>query len=236
MATTVSELDSHITQIEEGYRKTGVVPSFTPDGNLVYLPTYKSAEVQVKLQQYGPATVDEIQAYYRQRREEIGPLQDAVIEAKKSLQEVMNLYKAGGNATAADVVSANKAVQEAECRLNVVRKFPRYLTVLPTAEGNSYALLKRDLTFDIYQKDPPNQGIYKVEYGQFTWKPQWKPVAYTPASNSEKIDLEADVFGDEEDETESESKQEGGAEKPKRQLTAQQKAIIGYRMRRTGGH
>ena len=152
-----------------------------------------------------PATPELIAGYYAQRKEQLAEPEVNFSAAKRELLQVVMDYKRNPEmVTVEDVIAANQKANVAQCRLNSVAKYPRWFR-----EGGP--LEQYDLHFDWYRRAKIPEGSYTAEYGVFPWKAMLMqpPVAEEPAAELEE--------------------EEEGEAKPKRVLTAQQKAIIASR-------
>lgn len=206
------------TTVEEWLEAKVRAPSrFTVDenGDLV-IPPYKAGESEVTIvhRASAPATADHILKHYKARNEALKEPEAEYAEAKRNVQTVYAAYKREA-ASIDEVLQANENVRKAEIKINSLVKYPRNFEELQ-------GLLVNDLNFDWYRRTKIPVPVGTMQSTVFPWKVFW-----TAAPDVIPDFDEADYFGEE--------GMAGGA-KPKRDLTAQQRAIIAnIRKRKMGG-
>lgn len=190
------------------------------DGDLV-VPPYNAgeSEIVIEITPKAPATPEHIKSFFEQRTKSLKEAEEAFATAKRQLKDIYVAYKRE-QATLDEVLEANHAAATAEAALNSLVKYPRAFRDLK-------GLVANDLNFDWYRRMKIPVQVGTMESSVFPWKAFW-------TTAPEAIDLE-DIYEEVEDENEAALK--GGA-KPKRNLTAQQRAIIANlrRKRFGGGH
>ena len=196
------------TTVEEWLEAKVKAPTrFTVDesGDLV-VPPYKAGEAEVTIitRQKTPATADHVRRFFAARNESLKEPEAEFAEAKRNLQVVYAAYKRE-EASIDEVLDANQLAAQAQIKVNALVKFPRNFEPL---EG----LLNNDLSFDWYRRAKIPVPVGTMQSTVFPWKAFW---TVAPDAIPE---FDEEAFEDEDG-------MAGGA-KPKRELTAQQRAII----------
>lgn len=193
---------------------------FTTDknGDLV-VPPYKEGESEVIIvhREKVPATADHIRRYFADRNERLKEPEAEFAAAKRNLQEVHVAYKRG-EVSVDDVLQANQAAAVAQAKVNSIVEGSRTFKKLEE-------LLENDLSFDWYRRNKIAVEVGTMETTRFPWQTFW-----TSAPDVIEVDEEEYNFEDENEE----ARMSGGA-KPKKELTAQQRAIIANIKRKSAG-
>jgi hypothetical protein len=182
---------------------------YTADGELLIEPaTPEEREIRIPITQYVPANTQAIKEYFQKRYgEDIKTVEEDYTATKRELQRIMLEYKFGRQ-TLQDVLGANEAVHEAECKLAMKTKTPRFL-------ATDYDVLLRELTFKINDVKKIEE-IQRAEYNTFPDEAFW-----TTSAAAEVAEVA----------TATPVTQEGG--KPKKELSMS--AIMAIRAQKRGG-
>lgn len=189
------------------------------NGDLV-IPPYKAGESEVTIVQREkvPATTDHIRRFFAERNESLKEPEAEFAAAKRTLQEVYVAYKRG-EVDSNDVLEANQNAAIAQVKVNEKVEFPRNFELL---EG----LLENDLNFDWYRRNKIAGPVFTIQTTRFPWQAFW-------TAAPDVIEVDEDEYDFEEEN--EEARMSGGA-KPKKELTAQQRAIIAnIKRKRAGG-
>jgi hypothetical protein len=187
---------------------------YTADGELLIEPaTPEEREVRIPITQYVPAKIQAIQEYFKKRYgEDIKTDEEDYTATKRELQRIMLEYKFGRQ-TIQDVIGANEAVHEAECKLAMKTKTPRFL-------ATDIDVLLRELTFNI--KDVKKiEALQRAEYNTFPDEAFWTTSAAAEIQDAAEAAEAA---------TAAPVTQEGG--KPKKELSMA--AIMAIRAQKRG--
>lgn len=208
------------TTVEEWIQAKKIAPiQFTVDsnGDLV-VPPFKAgeAEMTIPLRAKQPATDEHIKKFFLDRIQSLKEAEEEFAAAKREAQQMYIAYKRE-EAELPDLLKANKKVAEAQVKLTALVKFPRSYELLK-------GLVENDLSFDWYRRSKIADPVGTVITTEFPWKAFWTEAA------DQIPEFDEEAF-------ESDDEGMSGGAKPKRELTAQQRAIIAnYRKKRMGAH
>lgn len=153
---------------------------YTTDGDLIIDPaTPEEREVRIPITPFVPAKQQAIHDYFKKRYgEDIKTAEEDYTATKRELQRIMLEYKAGRQ-TLQDVIGANEAVHEAECKLTMKVKAPRFI-------AHDEDVILRDLTFNIYDVSKI-EDLDRAEYNTFPEQAFWT----TKADADAEVTVEA---------------------------------------------
>lgn len=186
--------------------------SQTPEGDLMYRNPRDSQDVKViVVPKWSPATSQTTKEFFETRLGEAKEPEERFASARRYLNRAMAAQKAG-QISAADILGIQQQVRDADCEVSRILKMPRSQKLLTNVEEG-------DLTLDWYDRSKEVIPVGQMEFSTFPVRAFWQPTASLPT--------ETEV-------SETETKPAETAAKPKRQLTAQQIAILRARRAAAG--
>jgi hypothetical protein len=206
--------DDYIKTIyaEEGDIHT--IFTYTPEGDLQVGPLFTGEVTRViPVQRVQSATVEYTVDFFKTRAATSKAQEETYVQVKRDLKRIVLLYKAGG-ATVDEVLNANMQVAIEERKLTEIIKEPRKIS-------RALGAIESGLTMNTYDKGVLINPVSYASYTSFPTESIWMPAPEPEVAVPQPLPL----------------RQLGGsdsnpADKPKRQYTAQQIAIIRSRMAR----
>lgn len=189
--------------------------SYTAEGDLQVPAIKRDVSRIIPVTRFQPATPEFTAEFYKTRYEQAKEQEEIYVQSKRTLKNIVLLYK-NGEATVDEVLNANMEVATQENKLNEILKVPR-----KTAWASKVA--ESALTMNPYDKGTfPNSVVYTT-YTTFPVQSIWMP-----APEPEVAALQPLPIRQTEDSNSNSNNMPPPA--PKKQLTAQQIAIIRARM------
>jgi hypothetical protein len=171
--------------------------------------------------EFEPATDEYIQEFEKTKRAEIVAPEDEFVLKKREFKENMLRYKRG-EITADTILTLNQQLREYEIAYNEKVKYPRTWDI-------EHGVMERMLTFGHYDTRTFVEPVFMASYTTFPIRQFWMPKRKeeAPPEQSPQTAYEASNSNSN---SNSESSGQAGGQHPKREYTAQQRAIIGKAM------
>jgi hypothetical protein len=188
--------------------------TYTPEGDLQVGPLFTGEVTRViPIQRVQPASIEYTTDFFKTRSAAAKAQEETYVQAKRDLKRIVLLYR-GGGATVDEVLNANMQVAIEERKLNAIIKDPRKISMAGKA-------IESGLTMNTYDKGILVNPVFYTSYTTFPTESIWMPAPEPEVAAPQPLPL----------------RQLGGSDsnstdKPKRQYTAQQIAIIRSRMAR----
>jgi hypothetical protein len=184
------------TTIEEWVKAKGLYPSyftFTPEGDLISPPTRDSEQQKIiVIPRMTPKSADQIQTFFKTRKEALKEPAEQYAAAKRSLQQMMIAYKAAPGAISEnDILIANQQVHDAECILNGLTSMPRSLIDLNVDTNTVY--LVKDLTLKRHETDRIHESILQLVRTEYPLEAFWIEAAAPPLEQAQPAPSAADL-------------------------------------------
>ena len=188
--------------------------TYTPEGDLQVGPLFTGEVTRViPIQRVQPASIEYTTDFFKTRSAAAKAQEETYVQAKRDLKRIVLLYR-GGGATVDEVLNANMQVAIEERKLNAIIKDPRKISMAGKA-------IESGLTMNTYDKGILINPVFYTSYTTFPTESIWMSAPEPEVAAPQPLPL----------------RQLGGSDsnptdKPKRQYTAQQIAIIRSRMAR----
>jgi hypothetical protein len=215
MEETFKEQPTTLEEWVLGHKMYPALFIYTPEGDLQVPPIFPG-DVQrvIPIQKMQPATVDHIKSFYETRKTEAKEQEAIYVQSKRDLNRIILLYKRE-EASIDEVLRANAQVAIEERKLNDIIKLPRIITRFAKVE-------KRGLTLNDADKDVLKDAVTVTTYTTFPLQSLWMPAPEPEVVAPQPLPIR---------QTENNSNSNNTPiPPPKKQLTAQQIAIIRARM------
>jgi len=219
------------TTIEEWVEARRIFPkefAYTAAGDLVSAPLFVSEPDKIiVVPEFEPATDEYIQEFEKTKRAEIVAPEDEFVLKKREFKESMLRYKRG-EISADTILTLNQQLREYEIAYNEKVKYPRAWDI-------EHGVMERMLTLGHYDTRTFVEPVFIASYTTFPIRQFWMPKQKTeePPEQGPQTAYEASNSNSNTS-SNSNSSQEGG-QQPKREYTAQQRAIIGKAMAARAG-
>lgn len=188
--------------------------TYTPEGDLQVGSLFTGEVTRViPIQRVQPASIEYTTDFFKTRSAAAKAQEETYVQAKRDLKRIVLLYR-GGGATVDEVLNANMQVAIEERKLNAIIKDPRKISMAGKA-------IESGLTMNTYDKGILVNPVFYTSYTTFPTESIWMSAPEPEVAAPQPLPL----------------RQLGGSDsnptdKPKRQYTAQQIAIIRSRMAR----
>lgn len=184
------------TTIQEWVKAKGLYPSYfqvTPEGDLISPPTRDSEQQKIiVVPRMTPKSSDQIQTFFKERRESLKEPAEQYAAAKRALQQMMIVYKASPGAVSEnDILVANQQVHDAECILSGLTSIPRLVTDLNDDINAIYFM--KDLTLKRHETDRIHEPILKLDITVYPLDAFWIESATPPLEQAQIAPSAADL-------------------------------------------
>lgn len=184
------------TTIEEWIKAKSLYPSYftvTPEGDLISPPTRDSEQQKIiMVPRMTPKSDEQIQTFFKERREALKEPSEQYAAAKRALQQMMIAYKAAPGAVSDnDILVANQQVHDAECILHGLVSMPRSLVEINDDEDAKYFL--KDLTLKRSDKDRIVEPVLRLNRTEYPLEAFWIEAPAPPLEQAQPAPAAADL-------------------------------------------
>lgn len=184
------------TTIEEWIKAKALYPSYftvSPEGDLISPPTRDSEQQKIiVVPRMTPKSDEQIQTFFKERREALKEPSEQYAAAKRALQQMMIAYKAAPGAVSDnDILIANQQVHDAECIVNGLVSMPRSLDQINDEEDAKYFL--KDLTLKRSDKDRIVEPVLRLNRTEYPLEAFWIEAPAPPLEQTQPSPAAADL-------------------------------------------